>query len=139
MLYLNKKQIIYFILALIPPLLIWGPFFPDLIVSLSSLIFLIYIFKNKMFSYFKKIPLLIFFTFCLYCILISFIRAEEIYLSFESSLFYFRIGVFACLIWYLIDQDKTILKYFYFSLIICFTALILDGYYQFFFGDNMRV
>ena len=137
MLYLNKKQIIYFILALILPLLIWGPFFPDLIVSLSSLIFLIYIFKNKMFSYFKKIPLLIFFTFCLYCIFISLIRAEEIYLSFESSLFYFRIGVFACLIWYLIDHDKTILKYFYYSLIVCFTALILDGYYQFFFGNNI--
>jgi len=58
-------------------------------------------------------------------------------LSFESSLFYFRIGIFACLIWYLIDKNKKILSYFYYVLIICFSALIVDGYIQFFFGTNI--
>ncbi len=58
-------------------------------------------------------------------------------LSFESSLFYFRIGVFSCFIWYLIDQDKKILDYFYYSLIFCFLALVIDGYIQFFTGINL--
>jgi O-antigen ligase len=58
-------------------------------------------------------------------------------LSFESSLFYFRIGVFACLIWYLIDQNKKIFTYFYYSLIVCFTILIFDGYIQFFTETNI--
>jgi len=58
-------------------------------------------------------------------------------LSFESSLFYFRIGLFACLIWYLIDKNKKILSNFYYILVVCFSALILDGYIQFFIGINI--
>jgi O-antigen ligase len=58
-------------------------------------------------------------------------------LSFESSLFYFRIGVFSCLIWYLLEQDKKILTYFYYSLVISFLALIVDGYIQFLTGTNI--
>ena len=125
------------IVSLIVPLLIWGAFFPDLIVSLSSLIFLIYVFKNKLFFYFTKKPLIIFFIFCAYCILVSAFAAKDMMLSFESSLFYFRIGVFSCLIWYLLEQDKKILKYFYYALVISFLGLIVDGYIQFFFNTNI--
>jgi hypothetical protein len=116
------------IISSIIALLIWGSFFPDLIVSLSSLVFLFYVFRNKLFFYFNKKPLIIFFTFCAYCILVSIFVAEDMLLSFESSLFYFRIGIFSCVIWYLIEQDKKILIYFYYALIVCFLALIIDGY-----------
>jgi O-antigen ligase len=58
-------------------------------------------------------------------------------LSFESSLFYFRIGIFSCFIWYLIDKDKSILNYFYYAIIICFSALVIDGYFQYFNGENI--
>jgi O-antigen ligase len=126
-----------FIVSLIIPLLIWGPFFPDLIVSLSSLIFLTYVFKDKLFFYFIKKPLIIFFIFCAYCILVSTFVAKDMILSFGSSLFYFRIGVFSCLIWYLLEQDKKILNYFYYALVISFLALIVDGYIQFFTGTNI--
>ena len=125
-----------FIISLIIPLLILGPFFPDLIVSLSSLVFLVYVFKNKLFFYFTKKPVIIFFIFCTYCILVSIFVAKDILLSFESSLFYFRIGVFSCLIWYLIEQDKKILKYIYFGLLISFLLLMVDGYIQFFTSIN---
>jgi O-antigen ligase len=126
-----------FIISLIIPFLIWGPFFPDLIVSLSALIFLVYVVKKKKFYYFNNKPLIIFFIFCIYCILVSIFIAKDRMLSFESSLFYFRIGVFACLIWHLIDQNKKILTYFYYALIVCFTVLIVDGYIQFFTGSNI--
>jgi O-antigen ligase len=126
-----------FIISLTIPFLIWGPFFPDLIVSLSALIFLVYVIRKKMFYYFNNKPLIIFFIFCIYCILVSIFVAKNKMLSFESSLFYFRIGVFACLIWYLIDQNKKILTYFYYALILCFSTLIVDGYIQFFFGINI--
>jgi O-antigen ligase len=126
-----------FIVSLIIPLLILGPFFPDLILSLSSLIFLIYLFKNKLFFYFTKKPLIIFFIFCSYCILVSTFAAKDMMLSFESSLFYFRIGVFSCLVWYLLEQDKKILNYFYYALAVSFLALIVDGYIQFFFNTNI--
>ena len=125
------------LLSLIIPFLISGPFVSDLIVSLSSLIFLVYVFKDKLFFYFTKKPLIIFFIFCLYCIFVSIFVAKDMMLSFESSLFYFRIGVFSCLIWYLIEQDKKILNYFYYTLVISFLALIVDSYIQFFTGHNI--
>jgi O-antigen ligase len=126
-----------FIISLIIPLSIWGPFFPDLILSLTSLVFLIFVLRQKLFSYFTKKPLIIFFIFCIYCILVSIFFARDILLSFESSFFYFRIGVFSCLIWYLLEQDKKILNYFYYALVISFSALIVDGYIQFFAGTNI--
>jgi hypothetical protein len=36
-----------------------------------------------------------------------------------------------------LKKKKKILNYFYYSLIICFSALIIDGYFQFFFGTNI--
>ena len=134
---LKKNQIIHLILASIIPFLIWGPFFPDLIVSLSSLIFLFYTIKNKDFYYLNNKPFIIFIIFCIYCIFVTLLRAEDKLLSFESSLFYFRIGLFSCLVWYLIDRDKSILTYFYYALVICFTVLVIDGYFQFFSGSNI--
>ena len=125
------------IIASIIPLLIWGPFFPDLILSVSALFFLFYVFKNKEFYFFNNKPLIIFFIFCIYCILLGLFVAEDMMLSFESSLFYFRIGVFSCFIWYLIDRDKNVLTYFYYALILCFSALVIDGYIQFFTGTNL--
>ena len=124
------------LIASIIPFLIWGPFFPDLIVSISALFFLYYVFKNKNFYFFNKIPSIIFFLFCIISI-ISSLTAKDIFLSFESSFFYFRIGVFSCFIWYLIDKDKSILNYFYYSLIISFSTLVIDGYFQYFFGENI--
>ena len=133
----SKNGLTNFIIASIIPFLIWGPFFPDLIVTISALFFLYYVFKNKIYYYFLNTPLIIFFIFCIYCILISIFIAEDIFMSFESSLFYFRIGVFSCFIWYLIDKDRSILIFFYYSLILCFLALVVDGYFQYFNGINI--
>jgi O-antigen ligase len=125
------------IISLIIPFLVWGPFFPDLILSLSTLVFLFYAIKKKIFYYFNNKPLIIFFIFCIYCILISIFVAKDIWSSFTASLFYFRIGLFACLIWYLIEEDKKILNYFYYALVISFSVLVVDGYIQFFLGSNI--
>ena len=133
----SNTNLINLIIVSIIPFLIWGPFFPDLIVSISALFFLFYVFKNKEFYFFKNKPLIIFFSFCIYCILLSVFVAEDTMLSFESSLFYFRIGVFSCFIWYLIDKDKSILTLFYYALILCFSALVIDGYIQYFTGTNL--
>ena len=132
----KKNQIIYLILASIIPFLIWGPFFPDLIVSISTLFFLYYSLKNNNFYYFKNKPFIIFLLFCIISLLIS-LESESISLSIKSSLSYFRIGVFSCFLWYLIDRDKSILTYFYYTLILCFSVLVIDGYIQYFTGINL--
>ena len=133
----SNINFINLIIVSIIPFLIWGPFFPDLIVSISALYFLFYVFKNKEFYFFNNKPLIIFFIFCIYCILLSIFVAEDMMLSFESSLFYFRIGVFSCFIWYLIDKNKNILNLFYHALVLCFLVLVIDGYIQYFTGVNL--
>ena len=132
----SNQSLVNLIIASIIPFLIWGPFFPDLIVSTSALFFLIYLLKNNNFYYFNKKPFILFLLFCVISTLIS-LKSENISLSIESALFYFRIGVFSCFIWYLIDRDKSILIYFYYSLIICFSDLVIDGYFQYFTGENL--
>ena len=133
----SNTILINLLIVSIIPFLILGPFFPDLIVSVSALFFLYYVFKNKKFYFFYNKSLIIFFIFCIYCILLSLFVAQDMLLSFESSLFYFRIGMFSCFIWYLIDKDKSILTYFYYTLILCFSALVIDGYFQYFTGVNL--
>jgi O-antigen ligase len=133
--FFNSSQITLF-LALIIPLLISGPFLPDLIVSLSSLFFLFYILRTKKFRYFNNKPLIFFFIFCIYCI-ISSLFSDNILLSFESSLFFFRIGIFACVIWYFAEKNDNLISYFYNAILICFSVLTFDGYVQYFFGKNL--
>ena len=132
----SNTVLINIIIASIIPFLIWGPFFPDLILSISALFFLYYVLKNNNFYYFNKKPFIIFLLFCIISTICS-LESEDISLSIKSSLFYFRIGVFSCFIWYLIDKDKSILTYFYYVLIICFSSLVIDGYIQYFTGKNL--
>jgi len=132
----SNTVFINLIIVSIIPFLIWGPFFPDLIVSVSALFFLYYLLKTNNFYYFKKKPFIVFLLFCIISTLIS-LESENISLSIKSSLFYFRIGVFSCFIWYLVDKDKSILTYFYNVLILCFSALVIDGYIQYFTGENL--
>jgi O-antigen ligase len=125
------------LIVLIFPSFVLGPLIPDIIVSFSAVFFLYYSIKNKNYFYFNNKFLIFFIIFCIYCTLISIFVAEDILLSLKSSVFFFRIGIFSCFIWYLIDKDKIILNYFYYSLLICFLALVLDGYYQYFNGKNI--
>ena len=124
------------LVALIIPFLIWGSFFPDLIVSISSLFFLFYLLSKNNFYYFKKKIFIIFLLFCVISTLIS-LESKDISLSIKNSLTYFRIGVFSCFIWYLVDRDKSILIYFYYVIILCFSVLVIDSYFQYFTGFNL--
>ena len=126
----------FYIVLLVPFFAISGPFLTDLIVSLSVLVFLFYIIKNKSFIYFDNNFTKLFFIFCCYCIFCSII-AENTLFSLKSSFFYFRIGIFSLLIFHLINYKKNFQLYFYYSLLICFLLLILDGYFQYFTGKNV--
>tara|TARA_B100001093_G_C26826039_1_gene1014043 strand:+ start:1154 stop:2404 length:1251 start_codon:yes stop_codon:yes gene_type:complete len=131
-----NKVLINLIIVSIIPFLILGPFFPDLIVSVSVLVFLYYLLKHNDFYYLNNLPFIIFLLFCIFSTLVS-LEAEDKSLSVKSSFFYFRIGVFSCLICYLIDKNKSILNYFYYALILCFSALVVDGYFQYFTRINL--
>ena len=127
---------ISFLCALQIPLLVSGPFLSDLMLSILSIFFLIFCIRNNYYDKFKNIYFIIFATFCI-IIIISSLLSNYVYFSLKSSLFYIRIGVFALLISYLIDNNKKILNYFYYSFIFTYAILICDGYYQYFQGENI--
>ena len=51
----SNTVLINLVMSSIIPFLIWGPFFPDLIVSISALFFLYHTFKEKNFYYFDRV------------------------------------------------------------------------------------
>ena len=127
---------LFIFLSTIPIWLLTGPFLPDLILSLGALGFLYICFRDKKFDYFKFRAFYIFLSFCFVCI-VSSLFSDDIILSFESSLFYFRFGIFVCLFCYLINKDINFLKYFFYCLLAVFCFLIFDGYFQFLLGFNV--
>ena len=135
---LNPKflKILSIFCACLVPILITGPFLPDLMVSFLSIWFLYYTLKNKIYNIYRNIYFYFFVGFWLTCI-ISSLLSDDILLSIKGSLFYVRIGIFALLISYLIDQDKKILNYFYYAFLITFSSLIIDGYFQYYTSFNL--
>jgi O-antigen ligase len=57
--------------------------------------------------------------------------------SLKISFFYFRYGVFVVAIISLLNFDDKFIKYFFYSIFICFLFLIFDGFYQYFKGENI--
>jgi O-antigen ligase len=136
-----KEKFIFYIFpstlfSLIPFFLITGPFLSDLSISLISILFLIFCFKKKNFSYFKNKYFYIFLIFWFYLMFNSLINNFNID-SFKISFFYFRYGVFVIAIAALLDIDYRFIKYFFYCIFICFVILIFDGFYQFFLGENI--
>ena len=122
--------------TLLPIFLISGPLLSDLSVSLISLLLLIYCFKTKKFVYFKNKYFYFFLLFWFYLILNSLINNFNID-SFKISIFYFRYGVFAIAIATLLEIDDKIIKYFFYCVLFCFLILLIDGFYQYFIGENI--
>lgn len=125
-----------FLLVSIPPLLITGPFFSDFALSLLVICTTFYIIKEKQYQYFQNKFVLFFSIFYFYILLNSLIINVSLD-SIKISFFYFRFGLFAICVWYLLDQDETLLKKIFISMCICFIILIIDGFIQFFFHSNI--
>ena len=125
-----------FFICFIPLALIVGPFLADLLVVLSSIIFLFISISKKEFKYFKNIFFLVFISYCLYLVLRSIFSNDHI-LSLESSLFYFRFGLFALAVWNLLEEDKIFIKTFYIFISSTLLVLFIDSYYQYFTGYNL--
>lgn len=139
--YSVKEKFIFFnlpiiLFCLLPIFLITGPFLSDLTISLISLLFLIYCYKKRNFSFFKNIFFYFFLIFWFYLIINSAFNNFN-FDSFKISFFYFRYGVFVIALTAYLEFEYTFLKIFFYCIFICFTCLILDGFYQYFNGVNI--
>ena len=122
--------------SLIPLFLITGPFLSDLSISLISILFLIYCLKKKNFSFFKNKYFYFFLFFWLYLLLNALINNFNLD-SLKISFFYFRYAFFVIAIVALLDVEDKFVKYFFYSIFLCFSVLIFDGFFQYFFGENI--
>ena len=137
---IKEKFIFYnlpvFLFILIPFFLVTGPFLSDLSISLISLSFLSYCLIKKKFLYFKNKYFYFFLILWIYLLLNSSFNNFNLD-SLKISFFYFRYGVFVIAIIALLNVDDRFVKYFFYCIFICFTVLVLDGFYQYFFGENI--
>tara|TARA_Y200000002_G_C22685107_1_gene665653 strand:+ start:1700 stop:2989 length:1290 start_codon:yes stop_codon:yes gene_type:complete len=136
----NEKLLFYKIptvlFSLIPLFLITGPFLSDLSISLISLLFLIYCIKEKNFSYFKNKYFYFFLIFWVYLLLNILINNFNTN-SLGTTIVYVRYGIFVTAIVALLRTDEKFIKYFFYCIFICFTALVFDGFYQYLTGENI--
>ena len=113
-----------------------GPAIADILATLSSIIFLLLVIRNRDWEYLYNPVSFLLFGWSLYLI-ISSLLSSDIFFSLESSLFYWRIPLFALSIWYLLDKRSNAKKLFLYSITITFSILLIDAYYQYFNGANI--
>ena len=121
---------------LLPLALLTGPFLPDFFICIVGILVTFLILREKKYAYFNNNYFIIFVLFCTYLIIRSFF-AQSIAISLEHSLFYFRFGLFAIAVWYLIENNKIFIKNFSIFLLATFIFALVDGYYQYFYEVNI--
>ena len=132
---INFSNFYLVIFLLLPISLVIGPGLADSIVSLLSIFLIIYIIYRQEYRYFNSNFFYIFNIICIYLIILS-LTSNNILLSLESSLFYFRFGIFAFAIFFISQNNKYFNKYFLFSLLFATSLTSLSGLYEFFFKEN---
>lgn len=122
-----KYQKTHFLLSLfvslIPLALVAGAAVMELFIILSCFIFFFLNYKKIGLDYYKKFFFIIFLVFNFHLILSS-ILSENIFNSLKSTLFYFRFGILAILICYLLENFKKFKLLFFYSLLITLTIVI---------------
>ena len=124
------------LIYLVPLFLISGPFLSDLATTLVSIIFLIIAFKEKKFYLFNNIFFKLFILFYFYICFNSLVNNQNLD-SLRISITYIRFGIFSLAVTYFLNQDLSLSKKILNCLIICFLILILDGIFQYFYGQNL--
>ena len=130
------KQSLTIFIILLPIALITGPFLSDLLISLSSIIFIFYCIYFKNFKYFNNNFFKFFLIFYLLCLISALVSDFKLISSFKSF-FYFRFGVFAIAFYFVLSANKKLIKLLFISLFLCFLILVLDGFFQYITGANI--
>ena len=127
--FINSDEIFKLLIFFFPALIVYGPFLPDLIVSIVAIYFLVlllirysdikYYFHSNFFKLFLAI-----YSF----MIISSLLSVNTLLSLESSLFYVRFPIFALAIWYFINTDENFIKKFSYFFVIIYSFILIDSF-----------
>ena len=130
-----KKTSVYLI-GLLPMALVAGPFVAELFLFIIFILFLFNLIKEKNFQIFNNQILKVFLVFWLYIVSLSFF-STDFFISFKSSFFYFRFGVYTLAIIYFLSVNENYLNIIYNLLKITILFVIIDSIIQVFFGVDV--
>ncbi len=125
-----------YLLISIPFLLITGPFLPDLALITICIIYLFNNFFSDIRKYYKNYFLILFLIFYIICILSS-LFSDYSSISITRSIGYIRFLIFTLAVIYILNSNPKVVKGLFYSILICFLILILDGFFQFYFKENI--
>ncbi len=131
----SNIKIIYIPILFFPVALVTGPFLPDLILTISSIFFVIFLVINKNINFLNTDFTKFFLVFYIFIILSS-IFSEEVLFSLKNTFFYIRFLIFSYLLRFLIIYEKNFLNLFYKSFLITLIVISCDGIIEYFYGNH---
>ena len=131
------KNTLFYSLIFLPILLVTGPFLSDLCISISGIIFIYLSVKEKLFKFYSTFFFKFFSIFFLYICFLFFLYEEKDIYHLLKPITMLRFLVFSGAVYYINNVNKNFKKYLFYSLIITFSALLIDGIIQFSFGKNI--
>ena len=131
-----KDQIQIILLSILPAALVSGPLISEFIVNVIVIFFIIEIFLEKKFHIFKE-KLFLYFALFYFFLILSLLNSDIFSESALNVFFYFRFFLFAFAVRSLFLRQGGINKYIYYVLSITIFIVVIDGYIQFFSGQNI--
>ena len=131
-----RDQIQLILLSILPAALVSGPLISEFIVNLIIIFFIIEIVIEKKFYLFKE-NLFLYFALFYFFLIFSLLNSDIFSKSALNVFFYFRFFVFAFAVKALFLRQGSINKYIYYVLSITIFIVVIDGYIQFFSGQNI--
>ena len=123
------------IIILLPLFMIFSRFMLEFCLLIVSASFIFEIIKNKKYTIFNN-HFTFFFLGFYFLLLLSFFFSQEKF-NILSILLYFRFGLYVMAIFYFLNEEKNLIKYFLNTIVILFLVLFFDSLVQYFFGHNL--
>ena len=137
---LSNFSFLKLIIFLFPFSFLTGPFLPDFLIVLMSIISIYFLYKNQFSDFYINKLYLIFFLTFFFIIILSSLLSQNILNSlihFDGPIFYFRYLFFIIFIQQILIKDFRILKLLYNSILISTLFLLFDGIFQWIFSFDM--
>ena len=125
-----------YLVLILPLALISGPFIPDLIVVLSSIILFLYADRKNFYEICKEKLILLFIIFWIIAVLSS-LFSNDVIFSLRSSFFYIRFIFLIIVIYFFLKNFTSLQKKYFKLLIFIFFLIFIDASFQKYFGFNI--
>ena len=130
-----KHKLENIIIISLPLLMIFSRFMLEFCLLIISISFIVKMLKNNNYKIFNNHFTFFFISFY-FLLLLSFAFSQE-KLNILSILLYFRFGLYVIAIYYFLNEEKNIIKYFLNTIVIIILILFFDSLTQYFFGQNL--